>query len=75
MKRFLLLRKLRRAIRTGKPLKFRSSIFKGESYPIYVSDKPINRDDPFYKMKAEAADRFFKEVTLPDWLIERMNAR
>ncbi|HEY4111479.1 hypothetical protein [Puia sp.] len=76
MKRFLLLRDLRRAIRTGKPLKFRGSFYKkGETYPLYVSDRPINKDDPFYKMKAEEADRFFKNLRLPDYLVERMNAR
>jgi hypothetical protein len=76
MKRLLLLRRLHKAVRTGKPIKFRGSFYKkGETYPIYVREGPISTDYPYYQEKAELADRFFKEVTLPDWLIERMNAR
>jgi hypothetical protein len=75
MKRFLLQRKMRRAMRTGKPIAVRSTLFKGEKiYPIYVSNRPVNKEDPFYKRKMEEMDRILKETPIPQYLLDRSNA-
>ena len=74
MKRFLLQRKIRRAIRTGKPIISRSSLFKGEDvYPIYVSERPINKNDPYYQKMQERLDRLLEETPIPKYLLERAN--
>ncbi|SRR5258707_14852213 len=74
MKRFLLQRKIRRAIRTGKPIATRSSLFKGEEiYPIYVSNRPINTNDPYYQKKIEELDRILKEAPIPDYILKQAN--
>jgi hypothetical protein len=77
MKRFWYLGRLRRAMRkakrSGKPVKVpRSPLFrKGEVYPLYVSVKPVDKNDPEYIRMVKDAEKVFQEAPLPDFLLRR----
>jgi hypothetical protein len=77
MKRFWYLGRLRRAVlkakRSGKPVKVpRSPLFnKGEVYPLYVSVKAVDKNDPEYIRMVEEAGKVFQEAPLPDFLRKR----
>ena len=77
MKRFWYLGRLRRAMRkakrSGEPVRVpRSPLFKkGETYPLFVSVKPVDKNDPEYMRMIEEAEKVFREAPLPDFLRKR----
>jgi hypothetical protein len=77
MKRFWYLRRLlrtmRKAKRSGKPVRVpRSPLFKkGETYPLYVSVMPLDKNDPEYIRMVKEAEKIFQEAPLPDFLLKR----
>ncbi len=63
MKSLLSIKKWREAKRAKKPVKLpKDSLFKdGEIYPLFISDEPINENDPFFIESMEAAKKSLKE--------------
>jgi hypothetical protein len=78
MKRFWYLLRLHiamfKAKRSGKPVKLpRSPLFKKEqTYPLFVSVVPIDKNDPENIRMVEEWKKIFEEAPPPDFLIKRM---
>ncbi len=73
MKSFLSIKGLRKAKRSKKPVLVPSdSLFKnGKTYPLYISDDPVNENDPANIKEMEEAVKSLTECPIPDWVLKR----
>jgi len=73
MKRLLSIKRWRKAARSKKPVLLpRTGLFKeGETYPIFVWDGPINKNDPAFIRAQEETRKILTECPIPEWVLNR----
>lgn len=74
MKNFLPLKRFRKPVSTPRPVKLEASkIFRKEdTYQVYISYDPIDKNDPYYVKKMEEAVRSLTENPPPEFILKRM---